>query len=54
MTDKKLAKPRILLKQRFDYLIFLYGAEKVGITATGEPDTNELYPNAGMPAARKQ
>lgn len=25
-------------------------AEKVGITATGEPDANELYPNERMPA----
>ena len=30
--------------------IFLYEAEKVGISATGEPDANELYPNDNMPA----
>ncbi|MGA8494396.1 MAG: N-6 DNA methylase [Xanthobacteraceae bacterium] len=33
---------RALLKKRFAYLIFLYQAEKVGITATGDEDTNEL------------
>jgi len=27
----------------------LYEAEKVGITATGEDDPNELYPNDNMP-----
>ena len=27
----------------------MYEAEKVGITATGEADYNELYPNDNMP-----
>ncbi len=36
---------RALVKQRLDYPVFLYEAERVGITATGEPDLNELYPN---------
>ncbi len=40
---------RTLLKERFDYPIFLYDAEKVGITATGEEDQNELYPNSNVP-----
>jgi len=40
---------RALLKQRFDYPIFMYEAEKVGITATGEADRNELYPNDNPP-----
>lgn len=40
---------RALLKQRFDYPVFLYEAEKVGITATGEADQNELYPNPNQP-----
>jgi type I restriction enzyme M protein len=40
---------RALLKERFDYPIFLYEAEHVGITATGEIDANELYPNDNMP-----
>ena len=28
-----------------DYPIFMYEAEKVGITATGDTDENELYPS---------
>ncbi|MGH9901008.1 MAG: N-6 DNA methylase [Pyrinomonadaceae bacterium] len=40
---------RALLKERFAYPVFLYEAEKVGITATGEPDQNELYPNENIP-----
>lgn len=44
------AEARALLKQRFDYPVFLYEAEKVGLTATGEPDANELYPNERLPA----
>src|SRR5439155_25793283 len=32
------AETRALLKERFPYPVFLYEAEKVGITATGEPD----------------
>jgi len=40
---------RALLKEQFDYPVFLYEAEKVGITATGEPDANELYPNTNLP-----
>jgi len=52
--DKKMAEAiatesRALLKQRFDYPVFLYEAEKVGISATGEPDLNELYPNDRIP-----
>jgi type I restriction enzyme M protein len=38
-----------LLKERFPYPIFLYEAEKVGITATNEADQNELYPNSDKP-----
>jgi type I restriction enzyme M protein len=44
MDDKKATESRQLLKQRFDYPIFMYEAEKVGITATGDEDRNELYP----------
>ena len=40
---------RALLKERFNYPIFLYEAEHVGITATGETDFNELYPNDNTP-----
>lgn len=49
MDDKKTAETRQLLKQRFDYPIFMYEAEKVGITATGEEDLNELYPQSNPP-----
>lgn len=41
---------RALVKKRFDYEIFLYEADKVGITATGEDDQNELYSNENMPS----
>lgn len=50
MDNTKAGEARALLKERFDYPIFLYEAEKVGITATGEPDANELYPNDSLPA----
>ncbi len=49
MADVKTREARALLKERFDYPIYLYEAEKVGITATGEPDANELYPNDRLP-----
>jgi type I restriction enzyme M protein len=41
-----------LLKSRFPYPIFLYEAEHVGITATGETDRvpNELVPGNHKPA----
>ena len=38
-----------LLRERFDYPIFMYQAEKVGISATGGEDENELYPNERQP-----
>lgn len=50
MAEKVAAQSRALLKQRFNYPVFLYEAEHVGITATGEPDVNELYPNERQPA----
>jgi type I restriction enzyme M protein len=49
MAEKVAAESRALLKQRFNYPVFLYEAEHVGITATGEPDVNELYPNDRQP-----
>jgi len=49
MEDTITTEARALLKQRFDYPVFLYEAEKVGISATGEPDLNELYPNDRVP-----
>jgi len=53
MNATKTREARALLKERFDYPIFLYEAEKVGITATGEPDTNELSPNDRLPTGMK-
>lgn len=49
MDEKKATESRQLLKDRFDYSIFMYEAEKVGITATGEEDLNELYPTNNKP-----
>ena len=49
MEAKKITEARQLLKARFDYPIFMYEAEKVGISATGEEDQNELYPNSNQP-----
>jgi len=49
MNDRITTETRALLKERFPYPIFLYEAEKVGITATGEQDQNELYPNDNRP-----
>lgn len=49
MESKQFVESRQLLKQRFDYPIFMYEAEKVGINATGEEDQNELYPNPNKP-----
>jgi type I restriction enzyme M protein len=49
MENLQIMEVRQLLKERFDYPIFMYEAEKVGISATGEEDKNELYPNANQP-----
>lgn len=49
MADTVAADTRTLLKERFPYPVFLYEAEKVGITATGEFDQNELVPNDNTP-----
>ena len=54
---KKIEKEaRALLKARFPYPIFLYEADHVGITATGETDRvpNELVPNEFKPADVEQ
>lgn len=50
LTETIRGEAHALLKERFDYPIFMYEAEKVGITATGEADQNELYPNDRQPA----
>lgn len=49
MGDRQISESRALLKERMDYPIFMYEAEKVGISATGESDYNELYPNDSPP-----
>jgi type I restriction enzyme M protein len=52
-TEAKIqAEARSLLKSRFQYPVFLYEAEHVGITATGETDRvpNELVPGNHKPA----
>ena len=40
-----------MLKEQFPYPTFLYEAEKVGITTTGDEDQNELcrYPKDNPP-----
>lgn len=40
---------RRALRARFDYPIFMYDADQVGIGATGQQTDNELYPNARVP-----
>ena len=50
MEHKITDERRRLLRERFNYPIFMYDAQRVGITATGEPDANELYPNDRVPA----
>ncbi len=49
MEGKIDEESRQLLKQKLNYPVFFYDAEKVGITATGEEDQNELYPNNNQP-----
>jgi type I restriction enzyme M protein len=50
MAEVVARESRALVKERFNYFIFFYDAEKVGITATGEEDENELFPNDRVPA----
>jgi type I restriction enzyme M protein len=49
VESRQIAEARQLLKERFGYPIFMYEAENVGISATGEEDQNELYPNENQP-----
>jgi type I restriction enzyme M protein len=49
MATTIATETRAMLKERFPYRIFLYEAEKVGITATGEQDQNELFANDNLP-----
>jgi hypothetical protein len=48
MAELKARGTRQLLKECFDYPIFLFDAKHVGITATGEQHANELYPDGKM------
>lgn len=50
MEERKANEARQMLKKRIDYPVFMYEAEKVGISATGEEDLNELYPNTNQPS----
>lgn len=56
METRIKAEARALLKSRFPYPVFLYEAEHVGITATGETDRvpNELVPGAVKPEGMEQ
>jgi type I restriction enzyme M protein len=49
MEGLKTAESRKLAKSRFPYSIFMYEADHVGISATGEEDANELGPNTNLP-----
>lgn len=49
MENKQISEARQLVKEQFDYPVFMYDAEKIGISATGEEDENELYPNSRQP-----
>jgi type I restriction enzyme M protein len=44
-----IEQSRSRAKSNFDYHVFMYEAEKVGISATGDEDRNELYPNSNSP-----
>ena len=46
---REKADARAGLKARWRYPVFLYEAERVGITATGEADLNELLPSTSIP-----
>ena len=56
IKERIKGEARALLKERFPYPIFLYEADHVGITATGETDRvpNELVPNEYKPADIEQ
>lgn len=46
---RQISEARQLLKEYIDYPIFMYVADKVGITATGLEDDNELFSNPRFP-----
>jgi type I restriction enzyme M protein len=49
VRDEITMMARALLMERFPYYVFLYDAERVGITATGDQDIKELFPNPNQP-----
>jgi type I restriction enzyme M protein len=49
IREKMAAETRALVKRKFRYPIFFYEAHKIGISATGEVDENELFPNEMQP-----
>jgi type I restriction enzyme M protein len=52
MEAQQASAARARFKARVDYPVFMYEAEHVGISATGEADYNELYPNDNPPPVR--
>jgi type I restriction enzyme M protein len=52
MEAQQASAVRARFKARVDYPVFMYEAEHVGISATGEADYNELYPNDNPPPVR--
>ncbi|HEX8876939.1 MAG TPA: N-6 DNA methylase [Phycisphaerales bacterium] len=56
MAEQKRLEARALLRERFDYPVFLYDAKHIGISATGEPDTCELHrdPVLGLPEGMQE
>lgn len=52
MEEVRAREVRRLIKDRFDYDVFFFDAERVGITATGEQDACELFESEalGLPA----
>jgi type I restriction enzyme M protein len=56
IAEQKRLEARALLRERFDYPVFLYDAKHIGISATGEPDTCELHldPVLGLPEGMQE
>jgi hypothetical protein len=49
LQQRIIVDAKQLRRVTFRQPIFMYDAEKVGITATGASDENELYPNDRVP-----
>ena len=48
------ADARRRLRKKATYPLFMYEADRVGITATGASDDNELFPNPRVPTATSE